>query len=77
MQLGQVNFAITKQLDHYNAVHCGAPEMKKVPSKFRPGKCILISGHDMTDLKSLLKKCEEAGVDVYTHGEMLPAFSYP
>ena len=43
----------------------------------KAGKAILVSGHDLLDLESLLKQTEEKGITVYTHGEMLPAHGYP
>lgn len=42
-----------------------------------PGKCILVTGHDMHDMEVLLQQSEGKGINVYTHGEMLPAHSYP
>jgi hydroxylamine reductase (hybrid-cluster protein) len=42
-----------------------------------PGKCILVTGHDMHDLHLLLQQTEGKGINVYTHGEMLPAHGYP
>ncbi len=42
-----------------------------------PGKCILVSGHDLFDLEQLLKQTEGTGINVFTHGEMLPAHGYP
>jgi len=57
----------------------GVPEPSEVNRTPVEGKCILISGHDMLILKSLLEYIEEKGeaINVYTHGEMLPAFGYP
>lgn len=55
----------------------GTPELSGVPTELVPGKCILITGHDLTDLRTLLEMCESRDINVYTHGEMLPAFMYP
>ena len=41
------------------------------------GKCILVSGHDLKDLEEVLKQTEGKGINVYTHGELLPAHGYP
>jgi len=54
----------------------GVPKPKEVVMKPKPGKCILVSGHDLIILKGLLEKTEPQGINVYTHGEMLPAHSY-
>lgn len=64
-------------LDEANTSAYGQPEITKVDIgvKNRPG--ILISGHDLKDLELLLEQTEGKGVDVYTHGEMLPAHYYP
>lgn len=77
LELGSVNFKITELLDRYNCEYNGVPELTAVPTKLRPGKCILITGHDLVDLRTLLTMAEKEGVDIYTHGEMLPSFMYP
>jgi hydroxylamine reductase len=43
----------------------------------KQGKCILVSGHDLRDLEEILKQTEGKGINVYTHGELLPAHGYP
>lgn len=55
----------------------GHPVPTRVATHQRPGKAILISGHDLKDLEALLKQTEGTGIDVYTHGEMLPGHGYP
>ena len=55
----------------------GHPVPTKVPLGAKKGKAILISGHDLKDLEELLKQTEGMGINVYTHGEMLPAHAYP
>lgn len=54
-----------------------SPDANPVNVKATAGKCILISGHDLKDLYNLLEQTEGTGVNVYTHGEMLPAHGYP
>lgn len=64
-------------LDTANTKAYGNPEITKVDIGVRKNPAILISGHDLRDLEMLLEQCEGTGVDVYTHGEMLPAHYYP
>ncbi len=64
-------------LDKANTDAYGHPEITRVSIGVRDNPGILISGHDLRDLKDLLEQTEGTGVDVYTHGEMLPAHSYP
>ncbi len=64
-------------LDEANTSAYGNPEITKVDIGVRKNPAILISGHDLKDLEMLLEQCEGTGVDVYTHGEMLPAHYYP
>ena len=64
-------------LDKANTETYGNPEMTKVDLGVRKNPGILISGHDLKDLEMLLEQTEGTGVDVYTHGEMLPAHYYP
>ncbi len=72
-------FAVTTMalLDKANTTTYGSPELTEVElgTGDRPG--ILISGHDLKDLEELLEQTKDAGVDIYTHGEMLPAHYYP
>lgn len=55
----------------------GHPIPTEVRTHHIPGKAILITGHDMADLEALLQQTEGKGINVYTHGEMLPGHSYP
>jgi hydroxylamine reductase len=55
----------------------GHPVPTEVPITPKKGKAILISGHDMHDLEDLLVQTEGLGINVYTHGEMLPGHGYP
>ncbi len=64
-------------LDEANTSRYGHPEITKVDIGVRKNHAILISGHDLTDLEQLLKQTEGTGIDVYTHGEMLPPHYYP
>ena len=64
-------------LDKANTETYGNPELTKVDLGVRQNPGILISGHDLKDLEMLLEQTEGTGVDVYTHGEMLPAHYYP
>lgn len=77
LSLGTVNFEITKMLDDLNTKFNGVPELTAIPIQLHPGPCILITGHDLVDLRTLLEKCEAKNINVYTHGEMLPSFMYP
>lgn len=77
LKIGQVNTSILAALDEAHAELLGAPTPTPVRTSAVKGKCILVSGHDMVDLYHLLKQTEGTGVQVYTHGEMLPAHSYP
>ena len=64
-------------LDKANTDTYGHPEPTVALTTPVKGKAILVSGHDLKDLEELLKQTEGTGVDVYTHGEMLPANYYP
>jgi hydroxylamine reductase len=64
-------------LDEAHTSRYGNPEITKVNIGVRGNPAILISGHDLTDLEQLLEQTKDTGVDVYTHGEMLPAHYYP
>ncbi len=77
LECGKVNLRTMEILDAGNTGTYGHPEPTSVPLGQRAGKAILISGHDLADLKALLEQTAGTGVDVYTHGEMLPAHAYP
>jgi hydroxylamine reductase len=64
-------------LDKANTESYGHPEATTVTTSLRPGPAILITGHDLHDLKMLLEQTEGMGINIYTHGEMLPAHGYP
>ena len=77
MKAGETAVTVMALLDKANTSAYGQPELTKVNIGVgaRPG--ILISGHDLKDLEELLEQSKDAGIDIYTHGEMLPAHYYP
>lgn len=77
LETGKYGVEIMALLDRANTETYGNPEMTEVDIGVRNNPAILISGHDLKDMEELLKQTENAGVDVYTHGEMLPAHYYP
>jgi len=77
LELGRVNFAAMEALDAGNTRTFGTPTPTAVRINPRKGKAILVSGHDLKDLLEILKATDGKGIDVYTHGEMLPAHGYP
>jgi len=77
LEVGGLNLKVMELLDAANTGAYGSPSPVQVRVTGRKGKAILISGHDLKDLEELLKQTDGKGVDVYTHGEMLPAHGYP
>jgi hydroxylamine reductase len=77
MKAGEVAVNTMALLDEANTSAYGHPEITEVNLGVRNNPGILISGHDLKDMEELLKQTEGTGVDVYTHGEMLPANYYP
>ncbi|KAL7560843.1 hypothetical protein ACA910_013277 [Epithemia clementina (nom. ined.)] len=77
LRVGQVNAKVLAALDGAHADTMGIPEPTPARTTAVQGKAILVSGHDMKDLYYLLQQTEGKGVNIYTHGEMLPAHSYP
>ena len=77
LETGEYGVKAMAQLDNANTSVLGTPEITKVKigAGKRPG--ILISGHDLWDLKQLLEQSKDSGVDIYTHSEMLPGHGYP
>ncbi|MGR6982222.1 hydroxylamine reductase [Testudinibacter sp. P27/CKL/0425] len=75
--IGTMNFSVMGLLDKGETAAFGNPIPSSVNVKPIAGKCILISDHDLKDLKALLEQTEGTGINVYTHGEMLPAHGYP
>ena len=77
MEVGEKNLKCMALLDKANTETYGTPVPVTVPLTVEKGPFIVISGHDLHDLKLLLEQTEGKGVNVYTHGEMLPAHGYP
>ena len=77
MECGKYGVDVMALLDKANTTTYGNPELTKVNLGVRNNPAILISGHDLKDLEELLEQTKGTGVDVYTHGEMLPAHYYP
>ena len=77
LKTGEINLKCMEILDRANTSAYGAPVPTTVPLAVEKGPFIVISGHDLKDLELLLKQTEGRGVNVYTHGEMLPAHGYP
>ncbi|MEZ9196490.1 hydroxylamine reductase [Shewanella sp. 10N.286.54.B9] len=77
MQIGQLNYRVMAMLDEGETHAFGHPEPTQVNTKSVKGKAILVSGHDMKDLELILQQTEGKGINVFTHGEMLPALAYP
>jgi len=77
LKTGEYGVKAMALLDSANTSKYGNPEITKVNIGVRKNPAILISGHDLTDLEQLLEQTKGTGVDVYTHGEMLPAHYYP
>ena len=77
MELGQVNLKVMEVLDSANTGAYGNPVPTKVLITKKKGPFIVVSGHDLKDLKELLEQTEGKGINIYTHGEMLPTHAYP
>lgn len=77
LEVGEVNFACMEMLDKANTETYGKPVPATVPLMVEKGPFIVITGHDLYDLKRLLEQTKDKGINIYTHGEMLPAHGYP
>jgi hydroxylamine reductase len=77
LKAGELNFKAMELLDAGNTGEYGHPVPTPVRINPLKGKAIVVSGHDLKDLEELLKQTEGKGINVYTHGEMLPAHGYP
>jgi hydroxylamine reductase len=77
LKCGEVNLKVMELLDAANTETYGNPEPTRVRITPKKGRAILVSGHDLKDLAELLKQTEDMGINVYTHGEMLPTNAYP
>ena len=76
LYLGNVNIKCMEILDKANTTH-GNPEPTHVRVTMKKGPFIVVSGHDMKDMKELLEQTKDKGINIYTHSEMLPAHGYP
>ena len=77
LEMGQHNFTCMGLLDEANTKTYGNPEPTEVTLSVEKGPFIIVTGHDLLDLKTLLDQTEGKGINIYTHGEMLPAHAYP
>lgn len=77
LEVGKYNLTCMEMLDRANTQTFGTPVPTAVPLTVEKGPFIVISGHDLLDLKLLLEQTEGKGINIYTHGEMLPAHGYP
>jgi len=77
LKCGEINLRAMELLDAGNTGAYGHPVPTGVPLGVKKGKAILVSGHDLKDLEEILKQSEGKGINVYTHGEMLPCHGYP
>ena len=77
MKVGEVNLKCMDLLDRANTETYGNPVPVTVPLKVEKGPFIVVSGHDLKDLQILLEQTKDKGINIYTHGEMLPAHAYP
>jgi len=77
LDTGKTNLRAMELLDAGNTGHFGHPEPSQVSLGHQAGKAILVTGHDLKDLHDLLKQTEGKGINIYTHGEMLPCHAYP
>ncbi len=77
LAVGQVNLKVMELLDRANTGMFGTPVPTAVRIRPKAGKALLVSGHDLHDLAQILEQTRDLGINVYTHGEMLPAHGYP
>lgn len=77
LKTGEFGVKVMALLDKANTTTFGHPEITNVFLGVKPGPAILVSGHDLLDLHELLQQTEGKGINIYTHGEMLPANAYP
>jgi len=77
LKTGEVNLMCMEMLDKANTSTYGDPVPVEVPLKVEKGPFIVVTGHDLFDLYELLEQTKDKGINIYTHGEMLPAHGYP
>ncbi|MEC9341418.1 MAG: hydroxylamine reductase [Pseudomonadota bacterium] len=77
LSVGELNLQVMQMLDAGSTTRFGHPEITRVKVDPLKGRAILVSGHDLLDLENILQQTEGTGINVYTHGELLPAHAYP
>ncbi|MEW6009547.1 MAG: hydroxylamine reductase [Candidatus Omnitrophota bacterium] len=77
MEFGKVNLRCLQLLDEAHNEHFGGPVPTEVDLGIKKGPAIIVSGHDLCDLEQLLEQTKDKGINIYTHGEMLPSHGYP
>ncbi len=77
METGEINLKCMELLDRANTETYGTPVPVTIPLTVEKGPFIVITGHDLKDLELLLQQTQNKGINIYTHGEMLPAHAYP
>lgn len=77
MRTGEMSVAVMKKLDEANTTVYDNPSPHKVNIHMKKGPFIIVSGHDLKDLEMLLEQTEGKGINIYTHGEMIPSHGYP
>ena len=77
MRTGDMSVAVMKKLDEANTTVYDNPSPHKVNVHMKKGPFIIVSGHDLKDLEMLLEQTEGKGINIYTHGEMIPSHGYP
>ena len=77
LKTGEVNLKCMELLDRANTETYCNPEIQEVTTNIEQGPFIVVSGHDLKDLSILLEQTKDKGINIYTHGEMLPCHAYP
>lgn len=77
LKTGDMSVAVMQKLDEANTTEYSNPAPHKVNVHYKKGPFIIVSGHDLKDLEMILKQTEGKGINVYTHGEMIPCHGYP
>lgn len=77
LKTGEINLKCMELLDRANTETYGHPEPTKVTTNIEKGPFIVVTGHDLKDLAMLLEQTKDKGINIYTHGEMLPCHAYP
>lgn len=77
LETGKINLEVMHLLDKANTSIYGKPIPTEVSMRIEKGPFIVVSGHDLSDLQELLEQTKDKGINIYTHGEMLPAHGYP